>query len=133
MPPCSSSRQAKATRNVAETFTSVPGNQMNNIKSLSARLLVMATAITCFSSTGAAQNNYTRLDNAERAACIRASGFIGATVSPRKVGFSDDVGYDIRLVSGVYPQKYMKGARGRMLCAYKRGGGRVEVQEFQGW
>jgi hypothetical protein len=81
----------------------------------------------------AAENNYTRLDKAERAACIKASGFVRASVSPKKIGFSDQVGYDIRLVSGRYPQKHMKGARGKMACAYKRGSGRVEVQEFQGW
>jgi hypothetical protein len=106
---------------------------MNQLYSAAAILLCAATALVSPSPAEAAENNYTRLDRAERAACIKASGFARATVSPKIARFSDEVGYDIRLVSGTYPQKHMKGARGSMLCAYKRGSGSVEVQEFLGW
>jgi hypothetical protein len=105
------------------------------------RILMSAVIALCgltmpiagYSSASAAEDNYARLDKAERAACIKASGFLKATVSPKTYGFSDQVGWDIRLVSGTYPQRHMKGARGQMLCAYRRGTGRVEVQEFGGW
>ena len=92
-----------------------------------------AVSVTSCSAATAAESNHARLDRAERAACIRASGFIRATVSPKAYGFSDQVGWDIRLVSGTYPQRHMNGASGQMLCAYRRGSGPVEVQEFAGW
>jgi hypothetical protein len=112
------------------------GEQMTNSKpgKTALALIAAATAVTGLTGSAAsAQSNYTRLDKAEIAACIRASGLIKATVSPTRVTFSDDVGYDVRLVSGTHPQKYMRGAQGRMMCVYRRSTGRAEAQEFLGW
>ena len=70
-----------------------------------------------------------KLDAASAKACIAASGFVKATVSA-STHFSDTTGYDVRMVSGIYPQKHMKGAAGKMLCLYARKTKSVEVQEF---
>jgi hypothetical protein len=72
---------------------------------------------------------WAELDKASAAACIAASGFKDARVEP-SVHFSDDIGFDVRMVSGVYPQAHMKGAHGKMLCLYGRVTKRVEVQEL---
>jgi hypothetical protein len=72
---------------------------------------------------------WAELDKASAAACIAASGFKEARVEP-SVHFSDDIGFDVRVVSGVYPQAHMKGATGKMLCLYGRATKRVEVQEL---
>jgi hypothetical protein len=69
------------------------------------------------------------LDKASAKACISASGFLKAKASP-SIHYSDDVGFDARVVSGVYPQKHMKGASGKMLCLYGRESKRVEVQDM---
>lgn len=69
------------------------------------------------------------LDKASAKACIAASGFLKAKVSA-PTRFSDTVGYDFRIVSGTYPQKHMKGAKGQMLCLYARKTKTVEVQEL---
>ena len=42
----------------------------------------------------------------------------------------DDLAVDARIVSGVYPQDFMNGALGRMLCLYTRKSERAEVQEI---
>ena len=68
--------------------------------------------------------------NADSAkACITASGFTKAKIST-STHFSDAAGYDVRVVSGIYPQKHMKGASGKMLCLYGRKSKLVEVQEL---
>jgi hypothetical protein len=72
---------------------------------------------------------WAELDEASAVACVAASGFKDATVAP-SVHFSDDIGFDVRVVSGVYPQPHMKGASGKMLCLYGRATKRVEVQEL---
>jgi Na+-transporting NADH:ubiquinone oxidoreductase subunit NqrB len=69
------------------------------------------------------------LDRASAKACLHATGFLNATVSP-PTRFSDGIGYDVRIVSGTYPQKHMKGTRGQMLCLFQRRTGNVEVQEL---
>jgi hypothetical protein len=72
---------------------------------------------------------WAELDKVSAAACVAASGFKDATVAP-SVHFSDDIGFDVRVVSGIYPQAHMKGASGKMLCLYGRATKRVEVQEL---
>ena len=74
------------------------------------------------------EDAWAALDKASASACISASGFLKAKVfAPTR--FSDAVGYDARFVSGTYPQKHMKGAKGQMLCLYARKAKTVEVQE----
>ena len=70
-----------------------------------------------------------KLDAASAKACIAASGFRDAKAGP-SLHFSDDLAVDARIVSGVYPQDFMNGALGRMLCLYSRKSERAEVQEI---
>jgi hypothetical protein len=81
------------------------------------------------SAQAASTDAWAELDKASAAACIAASGFREAKVQP-SVHFSDDVGFDARVVSGIYPQAHMNGASGKMLCLYGRTTKRVEVQEL---
>lgn len=75
---------------------------------LIAAILVTTPALASSEAAWAA------LDKASAKACLHATGFLNATVSP-PTRFSDGIGYDIRIVSGTYPQKHMKGTRGQML------------------
>ena len=72
---------------------------------------------------------WAKLDADSAKACIAASGFSKAKVSA-STHFSDTAGYDVRVVSGIYPQKHMKGATGQVLCLYGRKSKIVEVQEL---
>lgn len=72
---------------------------------------------------------WAQLDADSAKACISVSGFTKAKVSAN-THFSDASGYDVRVVSGIYPQKHMMGAAGKMLCLYGRKSKLVEVQEL---
>ena len=74
-------------------------------------------------------DSWAELDANSAKACMAASGFRKAKVSA-SMHFSDVAGYDVRIVSGVYPQKHMKGAQGKMLCLYGRTTKSVEVLEL---
>ena len=89
-------------------------------------LLVLTIAPLAHASSPDA---WAKLDADSAKACIAASGFTKAKVSP-STHFSDAAGYDVRVVSGIYPQKHMKGAAGKMLCLYGRKSKLVEVQEL---
>ena len=89
-------------------------------------LLVLTIAPLAHASSPDA---WAQLDAESAKACIAASGFAKAKVSP-STHFSDAAGYDVRMVSGIYPQKHMKGAAGKMLCLYGRKSKLVEVQEL---
>ena len=67
-----------------------------------------------------------------RNACIAAANLLRPTVSA-PVGFSDRTGYDAMLVRGTYRQKFMKGAKGTILCLYHRRTHRAEAVEAKGW
>lgn len=71
-----------------------------------------------------------KLDDASAKACIAASGFRDAKAEP-SLHFSDELAVDARLVSGIYPQDFMNGVSGKMLCLYSRKTGRAEVQEIK--
>lgn len=71
-----------------------------------------------------------KLDEASAKACIAASGFRDAKAEP-SLHFSDELAMDARIVSGVYPQDFMNGALGKMLCLYSRKTERAEVQEIK--
>ena len=95
-------------------------------KSLGLIILVSSFAHVAQASSPDA---WAKLDADSAKACITASGFTKAKIST-STHFSDAVGYDIRVVSGIYPQKHMKGASGKMLCLYGRKSKLVEVQEL---
>ena len=71
-----------------------------------------------------------KLDDASAKACIAASGFRNAKAEP-SLHFSDELAVDARIVSGIYPQDFMDGALGKMLCLYSRKTERAEVQEIK--
>ena len=71
-----------------------------------------------------------KLDEASAKACIAASGFRDAKAEP-SLHFSDELAFDARMVSGIYPQDFMNGAVGKMLCLYSRKTERAEVQEIR--
>jgi hypothetical protein len=85
--------------------------------------------ILATSAHASSDSAWAELDKASAAACLKASGFLEPKVSA-PVRFSDSVGFDARVVTGVYPQKHMKRAKGRMLCLYSRTGKSAEVQEL---
>ena len=86
-------------------------------------------SIMCGHAFASSDEAWAALDKASAKACIAASGFLKAKVSAA-THFSDELGYDARMVSGTYPQKHMKGATGHMLCLYARKTKQVEVQEL---
>jgi hypothetical protein len=100
---------------------------MDFIKFARAGLIFLVSGIAPLAHASS-PDAWAQLDADSAKACVAASGLIKAKVSP-STHFSDAVGYDIRVVSGIYPQKHMKGASGKMLCLYERKSKRVEVQE----
>ena len=93
---------------------------------LAAAFILIDAVLTANASSSDA---WAKLDADSAKACITASGFTKAKVSA-STHFSDVAGYDVRVVSGIYPQKHMKGAAGKMLCLYGRKSKLVEVQEL---
>lgn len=93
--------------------------------------LVLAVAFPVWASIAQASApvEFAKLDADSAKACIAASAFNKAKVSA-PTRFSDTVGFDVRIVSGTYPQKHMKGMTGKMLCLYNRKTKSVEVQEL---
>ena len=77
-----------------------------------------------------APEKWQKLEEASAKACMAASGFRDAKAEP-SLHFSDELAMDARIVSGVYPQEFMNGAGGKMLCLYSRKTGRAEVQEIK--
>jgi hypothetical protein len=92
-------------------------------------LICLAGATPALASSPAA---WAASAKAGKAACIKSAGLLRPTVSA-PLGFSDSIGRDAMLVRGTYPQKFMKGASGTMLCLYDRRRGVAEVQEAKGW
>lgn len=88
-------------------------------------LLFVAFSLPALAAT---PESYAALDRASAAACRTASGLREATAGP-PTRFSDALLIDTRVVTGIWPQKHMKGASATMLCAYNRRTKRVEVQE----
>lgn len=102
---------------------------MNSSKIASAAAVVLLSCIVTLAQASS-PDAWTKLDADSAKACISASGFIKAKISA-STHFSDAFGYDVRVVSGIYPQKHMKGAAGKMLCLYGRKSNLVEVQELE--
>lgn len=92
----------------------------------------VASAVLVFTTTtvlASSDEAWKALDKASAKSCIAAAGFLNGKISPA-TRFSDGVGYDTLIVSGTFPQKHMKGAKGQMLCLYNRKTKQVEVQEL---
>lgn len=80
-------------------------------------------------ASSATPDKWMAVDKASEAACAKAANLTGATAGP-PIRYSDRTGIDARVVTGVWPQPHMKGARAKMLCLYNRKTKRVEVQEL---
>jgi heat shock protein HslJ len=98
------------------------------LKFLVAGLATLTTIVPAMAATPAA---YAALDHRTERACIAASGFRNASVSP-PIRFSDRVGMDARTVTGSYAEPHMNGQSGTMLCLYNRASRRAETQELDG-
>ena len=101
---------------------------MDFVKFAGAGLILLVSGIASLAQASS-PDAWAKLDADSAKACIAASGLTKAKVSA-STHFSDAAGYDVRVVSGIYPQKHMKGAAGKMLCLYGRKSKRVEVQEI---
>ena len=101
---------------------------MNFMKFAGVGFIILVSGIAPLAQASS-PDAWAKLDADSAKACITASGFTKAKVSA-STHFSDAAGYDVRVVSGVYPQKHMKGASGKMLCLYGRKSKLVEVQEL---
>jgi hypothetical protein len=99
-------------------------------------MMATSLAIALFASGAPVQASsptaWAALDRKVAEACIKASGLKTAHVS-RPVQFDDTLGKVVTLVSGIYPQKHMKGAKGHMLCVFDKASGRTWINEAEGW
>ncbi len=100
---------------------------MNFLKTASVAFIFLSPCFVAMTQASS-PDAWAKLDEQTAKACIAASGLQNAKVSA-STHFSDDVGYDVRIVSGTYAQKHMKAATGKMLCLYSRKSKIVEVQE----
>ena len=82
----------------------------------------------CGASAASTPQAWAALDIRSAAECSRVSGLIDPKVGA-PVRFSDQIGFDVRVVTGVAPQSLMGGASVTMLCAFDRRTGKTEVVE----
>ena len=92
--------------------------------------MILALALFAVTAPAVASTpaSYAALDRRSAAACVKAAGLKRSKIGPA-VRFSDTLLIDVRTVSGIWPQRHMKGARAEMLCLYNRRTGVVETQE----
>lgn len=90
--------------------------------------IVMTTTVVHASSDDA----WAKLDLKVAETCAAASGLKHAHVS-QIIAFDDSLGKVATLVSGVFPQKALKGAHGKMLCIFDKASGKTWIDEAKGW
>jgi hypothetical protein len=95
-------------------------------------LLVPAAVALCAPAQASSTAAWTAGESAARNACVKASGLKDAAASA-PVHFSDRTAQDVILVTGRYPQAFMKGKTGTMLCLYDRRAKKAETQEALAW
>ncbi len=83
---------------------------------------------TSAASVASTPQAWAALDLRSAAECSRASGLLDPKVGA-PVRFSDPIGFDVRVVTGVAPQSHMGDASATMLCAFDRRTGQAEVVE----
>jgi len=99
------------------------------IRSRPGRIAVITLlAGTCGASVASTPQAWAALDVGSAAECSRASGLLDPKVGA-PMRFSDQIGFDVRVVTGVAPQSQMGGASVTMLCAFDRRTGKAEVVE----
>ena len=97
---------------------------------ISRLLLLLALVATAASASSPAA--WQASARAGRAACIASSGLDRAKATGPIV-FSDPIAREAFLVRGTYRQRFMKGAKGTMLCLVDRRTHRAETAEAKGW
>jgi hypothetical protein len=95
-------------------------------------LFVIPLALVASAATASSTASWQASAKVGRAACLKASELKAATASGPII-FSDTLGRDAFLVRGTYPQRFMKGAKGTMLCLVDRRTHRAEAVEAKGW
>lgn len=97
--------------------------------SRSGRIVVLILLVgTCGASVASTPRAWAALDLGSSAECSRASGLLDPKVGA-PVRFSDQIGFDVRVVTGIAPERQASGAVATMLCAFDRRTGRAEVVE----
>ena len=98
------------------------------------RLLMIALSPLLAATAAQASSNdaWASLNLAVAEKCASSSGLKHAHVS-ELVLFDDSLNKVATLVTGVFPQKALKGAKGQMLCIYDKRSKKVWVDEAKGW
>jgi heat shock protein HslJ len=96
---------------------------------MSAKFYLAPLLLASAPATPATPESYAKLDKESEAACLKAANLGGSAVAA-PIRYSDRVGIDARVVTGMWPQPHMKGAKAKMLCLYHRKTKRVELQEL---
>lgn len=86
----------------------------------------LALASAASASTPAA---WAALEKKVAARCVAKSALRQAQLLPGKLGFSDAIGIEVRMVRG----KDRRGRTQTLACAYDRRSGQAEVQEAPDW
>jgi len=83
-------------------------------------------------ATGSSQAStlqaWAEIDAKSTSACSQAAGLAASKVGA-PIRFSDTIGIDVRVVTGIAPQPQTSGASVAMLCAFDRRTGKAEVVE----
>ncbi len=96
---------------------------------MNVRYLAVAAALAApaFASSPDAWAEY---ETEVKQACFAATGFKDPAAHTSIIGFDDAVGYDALIVTGVYPQPHMDGAKGEMLCLFDKKTRKAVAAEF---
>jgi heat shock protein HslJ len=93
------------------------------------RIAVLTSLVgMCGASVASTPQDWAVLDARSADVCSRASGFLEPKIGA-PIRFSDAIGIDVRVVTGIAPQPHMNGASATMLCAFDRRTGKAEVAE----
>jgi len=91
-----------------------------------ARVAVVLLAGATGSSLASTPQAWAEMDAKSMSACTHASGLDESNVGA-PIRFSDTIGIDVRVVTGIAPQPHMNGASVTMLCAFDRRTGKTEA------
>lgn len=96
-------------------------------------IILFAAVITAFNAAASSEAAWAKGDKALQAACLKASGLKAAKAVGAIIHYDDAVGYSALLISGRYPQPFMKNKPGKVLCLYQRATQKAVVQEADGF
>jgi hypothetical protein len=96
------------------------------------KMLIILASLVAFNAAASSEAAWAKGDKAMQAACLKASGLKAAKAAGAIIHYDDDVGYSALLISGRYPQPFMKNKPGKELCLYQRATQKAVVQEADG-